>query len=152
MSYFELQLEDIYLPIADWLYTKIRMHKHTWPQTWMYMNPSVCVKRIHQFSLQPLLCLLLGSHSFLTGTNKRLFAAPFMLYTHTPANRVSSMWSAAKGTFRYFSSLNSLFHNFFEAKTEKNWFISCPEQFQKRPYYLGFFSVTFKSCHVVSKQ
>lgn len=47
--------EDIYLPVADWLYTKIRMHKHMWPQIWMYMDPSVCFKRIHQFSLQPVL-------------------------------------------------------------------------------------------------
>lgn len=86
----------------------------------MYMGPSGCVKRIHQFSLRPVLCLLLGSGSLLTRTSKIPFAVPFVLYTHTPDNGVSCIWSAAKGTLWYFSSLNSLLHKIFVAKTEKN--------------------------------
>lgn len=42
------------------------------------------------------------------------------LHTHTSDNGVSCIWSAAKGTLWYFSSLNSLFHKIFVAKTEKN--------------------------------
>lgn len=88
------------------------MCKHTW--TWMHMNSSVCVKRIHQFRLPPMFIPTTRRMQFSYWHQQNIFCCTFCAFhTHQPMH----IRSAAKGTSWNFSSLNSLSHNLFVTKT-----------------------------------